>query len=166
MSADAESRTAYIGSALTVLALWVPGRSRTKGSLRPAGRPGQRVRLIEDHSHSKPWRETIQRALVREVRDRYGEGWTPIAHPVLVDAVFHFARLGPTAQTMAYPCVNAGIYANGDEDKLRRNVLDALEGAGVLADDCWVVGSVTGGPRKMWADERGPGVQITVRKAS
>lgn len=165
MSVDIGSRTAYVDSGRTVLALWVPGRSRTKGSLKPVGRPGGRVRLIEDHPHSKPWRETVQRALVREVRDRYGQPWTPLAVPVLVDAVFHFERLGPTAQTMPYPCVNAGIYANGDEDKLRRNVLDALEGAGVLADDCWVVGSVTAGPRKVWASEHGPGVQITVQEA-
>lgn len=165
VSTDIESRTAYVDSARTVLALWVPGRSRTKGSLKPISRPGQRVRLIEDHRHSAPWREAIRRALVKEVLARYGRGWVPIAYPVLVDTIFHFERLGPVAQTMAYPCVNAGVNANGDEDKLRRNVLDALEGSGVLANDCWVVGSVTAGPRKVWAGEYGAGVQITVQEA-
>lgn len=161
MSVDIESRTAYVDSGRTVLALWVPGRPRTKGSLKHVGRG----RIVEDHRHSKPWREAIQRACVAEVRRRCGDWWQPVARPVLVDAVFHFERLGALAQTMPYPCVNAGIYACGDEDKLRRNVLDALEGAGVLADDCWVVGSVTTGPRKVWASEYGPGVQITVQEA-
>jgi hypothetical protein len=146
------------------LSLWVQGHPRTKGSLKCMGKRGKiKHLLVEDHPLSAPWRTRMNNAIVREVRAAYPGRWTPYAGPVLVDAVFYFERIGPTALVSPWPTINSGVNANGDEDKLRRNVLDALEGSGLISDDCNVIGNVTAGPRKRWAAPGLPaGVQIEV----
>lgn len=151
-----------------ILSLYVQGRPRTKGSMKCIGKRGKNPhQLIEDHPHSAPWRKLVQRQIVRHVRaETLGAKWEPFSGPVLVDTIFYFERLGPSAQLLAYPTVNAGENANGDEDKLRRNILDALEASGLISNDCMVVGHCTAGVTKRWAPKNlPPGVQITVRAA-
>lgn len=144
------------------VALFVPGRPRTKGSLKPlhikAG-PGKcRVTLVESGEHAVMWK----REMIRGIRDAVLCTRWPDA--VLVDLIFLFER-SHTQAGMLWPVAKDGIYAHGDEDKLRRNALDALTQSGLILDDSLVVG---GGTLKRFADiETGEqqGVVITVRHA-
>ena len=128
--------------------IWIPGRPRTKGSLKVITPRGQRPRLIEDHKHSKPWRVRMTNA-IRDADTSFAE---PYAGPVAVGATFVFERHGATAKTLAYPTLNAGVNACGDLDKLLRNLLDALQDAAVIVDDAQVC-SV--GTSKSWGGEAG-----------
>lgn len=93
----------------------------------------------------------------------------PYAGPVEVFAFFRFEQERSVAaktagavvpsQDMAWPTAPA----IGDEDKLRRSVLDALTQSHLLADDALVVG---GGNYKRWTVGGEPsGVAILVRTA-
>jgi len=145
------------------LSLFVQGRPRTKGSMKCLGartKGGKHV-LVEDHATSKPWRLRMTNEIVREVqRAGLAPGWQSYSGALHVIADFRYERLGPSAQLLAYPTVNAGIYANGDIDKLLRNLLDAMQGSGLVTDDCQVVKLESS---KRWAAEDMPaGVQIDV----
>ncbi len=119
--------------------LFIPGRPRTKGSLKAImPRGSRRPVLVEDHAHSKPWRMLVKRTQWQQMPHlRLAD---PYAGPVRVELGFYFAQTGPAAQRLNWPTLNAGVNANGDLDKLERNVLDALQDARLLADDCLVVG--------------------------
>ncbi len=147
--------------------LWVQGRPRTKGSLKCLGSSAvSKHVLVEDHKLSKPWRNTMTnavRALIAEyMRDSGPLSWEPYAGAVEVRLTFFFEReigvsgnVVPSSQS-AYP------YAMtiGDLDKLDRNVLDALVGGGLIADDRYVCRIVSD---KRWAAKGNPGgVQIHV----
>lgn len=135
---------------------FVPGRPRTKGSLKPQQVRGGggvltgRVRLV-DTPQSKRWRRTV----AKHVK---ALGWAPIEGPCVVEAIFWFdpAEVGLDPLTLGpddYP-THEHI---GDLDKLMRNVLDALQvddtgegnGAEVFADDRQVV--AFGESCKRWA---------------
>lgn len=135
----------------------VRGRPRSKGSLKVITPRGKKPRLIEDLKHSVPWRQRMMTAMRDQDTARGITFQAPHEGPVQVVATFLFERRGATALASPYPTVNAGINANGDLDKLLRNLLDALQGAGVIKDDCQVVSIVT---RKGWAPEAG--VEVTV----
>jgi Holliday junction resolvase RusA-like endonuclease len=144
---------------------FVAGRPRTKGSLKPihvkAG-PGRcRVSLVEDHKLSEPWKMEMILAIVAQcgmVDSKRG-----YAGPVEVCCAFYFER---------EPSVNGGLKPTsatdwpiaiswGDLDKLQRNLLDALQQSGLIADDSQVVRIVS---EKAWADEsQRPGVWCEVR---
>lgn len=132
----------------------VTGRPRTKGSLIPTHRkvgPGAcKVGLREDGEYSVAWKNTMINAVRRQCAiARY-------AGPVVVDTFFRFEResedldvLWPTGRQY------------GDEDKLRRNALDALTQSGLILDDSLVIGGRTF-KRFPIEDERA-GVVISVR---
>lgn len=139
---------------------FVPGRSRTKGSLRPIVDWARRtVRLIEDHPHSAPWRKTVIRRATRFIKAH------PYTGPVRVDLVFVFEReigkngdVWPSHDTPFPTALDIG-----DLDKLERNILDAIgrqrkSGPGIIDDDRWVSSMAS---RKRW----GPtcGVWIVIR---
>lgn len=114
------------------------GRPRTKGSLAPVHTklgPGRcKVALTEDGKYSVPWK----RAMIKAVRaqcavERY-------AGPVVVDCFFRFDRLCSTDPALDWPTREGGEFGHGDEDKLRRNVLDALVQAGLILDDSLSIG--------------------------
>lgn len=121
--------------------VWVSGRPRTKGSLGPghirgtAGRPCK-VWLKESGEYSVVWKKVMIAAIRGEVMC---SRW-PL--PVRVDTFFRFERLSLSEARGedAWPVRQTGEYAHGDEDKLRRNALDALTQSALLADDCQVVG--------------------------
>lgn len=117
----------------------IHGRPRTKGSLRPvhvkAG-PGRcRVSLTEDGQHSKPWKEHMIRAL---------QGAYPMTRwggAVIVETFFRFERLASEERRGdPWPVQPPGPTAQGDWDKLTRNVGDALTQSGLIKDDCLVIG--------------------------
>jgi Holliday junction resolvase RusA-like endonuclease len=142
----------------TLLAAYhVSGRPRTKGSLKVITPRGQKPRLIEDHKHSKPWRQRMVRTMRDQDTERGITFMAPHAGPVEVRATFTFERHGVTAKQLTWPTVNGGVNAVGDLDKLLRNLLDALTDAAILADDSQVCAVTT---RKVWGPEAGLDVVI------
>lgn len=147
-----------------LLRVFVPGRPRTKGSLKPilVRGAGGRVRasLTENNPESTAWKKTMMRALAAQ--------WRGLPHngPVEVHAFFRFQQQ-PAVGGGAVPS-QAGEWptavAIGDVDKLWRNVLDALTQAHVLADDSLVIGGM---PYKRWCRPgEKPGVLIVVTAAN
>lgn len=140
--------------------VWVPGRARTKGSLKPmhirlgAGRC--KVGLREDGEYSVPWKKTMIKAIQAQVGGLC-QRW-PDA--VEVHSFFRFDFVSAGSQE-ADPWPVGRQY--GDEDKLRRNLLDALTQSALLADDSQVVG----GPNwKRWTQPgEDAGVWIVVMPA-
>lgn len=123
----------------TLLAdFFVVGRSRSKGSLKVITPRGKKPILIEDHAHSKPWRTRMVNEIKKSVPGVARLDHVPYPGPVAVYACFVFERTGETALASAHPTVNAGVNANGDLDKLARNLLDALKDAKVIKDDSLV----------------------------
>lgn len=118
----------YVPPPSTSLEVWVPGRPKTKGSMRVVN--GRKGVLTESVEGSKRWRELMRYATVEAMkRDlvRVGGGasrW-PLTGPVGVGLAF------------GMPVLSTGGRA-GDLDKLARNVLDALTDAGVYGDDVQV----------------------------
>lgn len=139
----------------------VIGRPRTKGSLVPEHKkiaPGKcRVTLKESGEYSVPWKNEMIRAIRNQCTvNRY-------PHAVVVDTFFRFERLCLPDQAMPWPTREKGEYAHGDEDKLRRNALDALTQSGLIFDDALVIG---GRPYKRWCrNGEKPGVIIKARPA-
>lgn len=143
------------------------GRPRTKGSMVPlhskAG-PGKcKVTLKESGEYSVAWKRTMIRAIKEQC------AVVRCTQPVRVDTFFRFDRLCLPDQSMTWPTRSSGEFAHGDEDKLRRNALDALTQSGLILDDALVVGGQTW---KRWAqfDEstgaaEGCGVTIVVSLA-
>lgn len=111
----------------------VAGRPRTKGSMKVITPRGRKPIMVEDHAHSEPWRKRIKAAILTQCSGVTFPG------PVSVGATFVFERLGPSAQILGWPVVNAGVNASGDLDKLIRNLLDSMQDAGMIKDDCMVV---------------------------
>jgi Holliday junction resolvase RusA-like endonuclease len=161
--------------------LFVPGRPRTKGSMKPVHikmGPGRcRVSLTESGEHSIAWKTTMIKAI------RSSCLCTAWPGAVVVDTFFRFdasagqerkrtslltsaetlgAELSPGTSDL-WPVESAGAYAHGDEDKLRRNVLDALTQSGLIADDCLVVGGST--LKRFTTSGEEQGVVIDVRPA-
>ena len=128
----------------------VGGRPRTKGSLKVITPRGRRPILTEDHAYSKPWRKAIKVAIQQQIPDVLRADHVPIGKPIAVCAWFFFERLGPSARLLDFPVVNAGVNANGDLDKLLRNLLDAMKDARLIADDSLIV-DITA--YKRWVDE-------------
>jgi hypothetical protein len=156
--------------------LFVAGRPRTKGSLKPIhirggkGRPC-RVSLTEDHEQATVWKKTMIAAIAPLARVPRRPQWDwPYAAPVEVHAFYRFER--EQSQTMAARAAAGDVPVPshdtdwptamdiGDEDKLRRNLLDALVQSRLLADDRLVVGGMN---YKRWClPSEQPGVAFVV----
>ena len=131
------------------------GRPRTKGSMKVITPRGRKPIMVEDHAHSEPWRKMIRAAILKQCPEvQFGD------RAVKVTAWFLFAQIGPTAQRLRWPVVNAGVNANGDIDKLTRNLLDAMKDAKLIDDDCYVIGLEV---YKSWAaEDQPPGITARV----
>lgn len=115
---------------------------------------GRKPIMVEDHAHSEPWRKRIKAAIQSQCPG------IVFAGPVWVGATFLFEKLGPSAQVLNWPVVNAGANASGDLDKLTRNLLDAMQDAGLITDDCMVVELKV---IKLWSTEYvKPGIVVAV----
>lgn len=157
-----------------LLSLWVAGRPRPKGSLKPVGNRYRKgpVRLIEGGAEIDAWmttmRNTIQSAVSEPcAEDAPGAVWlksvgqwrrliaAPYQGPVAVQAVFAFERRYATEAGAPYPTNPI----HGDLDKLCRALGDALQQAGVIRDDNQIVHWWAG---KAWSTG-GAGVSFDVR---
>lgn len=134
----------------------MPGRARTKGSLKPIISRGARgkltVNLIEQTEHSKPWKLTMIAVIRHEIP---GLAFHTYAGPVEVRAEFIFEREyetrgGVTGTKLRDSSAGAWPISIiwGDLDKFERNLLDALTQSGLIEDDRLVVAMQT---RKRWA---------------
>lgn len=141
---------------------FVTGRPRTKGSLKVITPRGRKPILVEDHEHSKPWRIRMVNEIRMRVPGVARVDHAPYAGAVSVYACFYFEQTGDTALASLWPVVNGGVNANGDLDKLLRNLLDALKDARVIKDDSLVCEI---NARMRWVSEFEPrsGVQCLVR---
>jgi Holliday junction resolvase RusA-like endonuclease len=143
------------------VAVFCPGRPRTKGSLKPVhvkmGAGRCRVSLTESGEYATAWKQAMIAAIRAACECVRWPG------SVRVDTFFRFERLCVPDQEMPWPTREKGEYAHGDEDKLRRNALDALTQSGLILDDALVIG---GEVWKRWVrDEELPGVLIVVTPA-
>lgn len=144
----------------TSVRIEVIGRPRTKGSLVPVHvkvAPGRcKVTLRESGEYSVAWKDDMIRAVRAQCEVKRFEG------AVVVDTFFRFEKLCEPDQTMPWPTRAAGEFAHGDEDKLRRNALDALTQSGLILDDALVIGGLN---FKGWCvnASQKPGVMISVR---
>lgn len=106
----------------------VTGRPRPQGS--KTSRAG---RVLDANPQSRRWRDIV----VAEARAQMAnQGLQRIVGPVRVEATFRFLR--PTTAVglrAAWPFTTA----TPDLDKLTRAVLDGLQQAGVIRNDCQVV---------------------------
>ncbi len=155
---ESDDRSSLLDLADGRVTIDVTGRPRTKGSLAPVHvrvGPGKcRVTLKESGEYSEAWKKEMIRAIRQACVIRR------VALPVVVDTFFRFEKLCLPDETLAWPTREKGTYAHGDEDKLRRNALDALTQSGLILDDALVIG---GRSFKRWTrtGER-PGVLIVV----
>lgn len=125
------------------LRIVIPGRAAPKGSLKCVGGRG-RHQLVEDNARAKGWRETVsgwvRRTWPADQRAAKGQ-------PVGAEITFTLDRpkghygTGRNARTVKPTWIDAlpTSHATGDVDKLLRLVLDALQDADLLHDDCAVV---------------------------
>lgn len=115
------------------------GKPATKGSLKPVRlRNSRRIRLIEDHESSQPWRETVKYAALSAIRASrlHAAPFTRLEGPVEADVIFCFDKPKSAPKTrLIWPITRS----SGDIDKLLRNVFDALVDAGAIADDSQIV---------------------------
>ncbi len=148
---------------MTLADFEVHGRPRTKGSLKVITPRGRRPILAEDHAHSAPWRKRIKVAIQTKYPETLQIGHVPITVPIMVSAQFWFEREGPSARHLGWPVVNAGVNANGDLDKLLRNLLDAMKDARLIADDSLVVSITTS--KKWTRPDQLPGIDVWVSEA-
>lgn len=117
---------------------------------------GRKPIMVEDHAHSEPWRKAIKKAILAQRVEIF-------VGPISVQADFAFAQVGPSSALLSWPTLNAGVNAHGDLDKLARNLLDAMQDAKLITDDCMVV-SLNVNKRWAFAGEA-PGIYVEVMDA-
>lgn len=155
---------------IEIVRFFVPGRARTKGSLRPElsrGKGGRMVvRLIESGEGAVPWKNRMIKT-IREVKGiapvKAGNKVTgfdpePYAGAVEIECLFRFERneSWPSHDTPHPTSIDIG-----DWDKLLRNLLDAFTQSGLIKDDSLVIGSA--GTYKRWCrNGELPGVDVRV----
>jgi len=141
-----------------VLALFIPGHPRPKGSMQAqmvrdgAGRLTGKVRMVESSPESSSWRRTMALAMHREVVrlgvvDGDSEDSRLLGGPCVVSCTFWFDYPSQAARGTRWP-THKHV---GDIDKLLRNVLDAMTDARVYADDRQVVSVVE--TLKLWVPD-------------
>jgi Holliday junction resolvase RusA-like endonuclease len=130
-----------------LLSIRVLGTPRPKGSMRHVGNG----RMIEQLAGSGDWRQDVITTAHVKILGRDG---FPYAGPVVVDIVLEFR---PPKKPGIYPHTRS----SGDIDKHARNILDALQDAGVIKDDAAVVNLRVA---KRWAADA-PGARITLYPA-
>lgn len=115
---------------MTPVRLWVPGTPRPKGSLRHVGKG----RMVENHEHSGDWRAMVAYAARQELIDLENLGNPPGAYLGAVRVTVQLRFAPPKSWRGGFPTSRA----TGDVDKHARNILDALQDAGVFKDDAQV----------------------------
>lgn len=121
----------------------VPGRPAPKGSLKCVGRNGSH-QLVEDNARTKPWR-TVVGSWAGRVVDKAGKREAiGVEITSTIPRPYNQFGTGINAATLKDSAPPYPISTRtGDVDKLARLVLDALQDAGLLANDAQVVECTT-----------------------
>lgn len=121
---------------------FVPGRAKTKGSLRHRGGG----RMEEAVIGSKDWRRMMCERMKSNWRTGEGGVRDAVSGGVAVSATF------------SLPCARGSAslitQGSGDIDKLLRNLLDAMQDAGVIVNDAQVVRVIS--EKRIAVDTSGP----------
>lgn len=127
------------------------------------GRGGKLVvHLVESGEYAVPWKRQMIRAIREQCFSGEAVGVVPYCDAVEVRAVFVYARPEKGMSVdLPYPTLADGIYAQGDLDKLLRNLLDALTQSNLIRDDSLVCRIISD---KRWSvgTEDPPGVECEV----
>jgi hypothetical protein len=132
--------------------LWIPGRARPKGSLKPQGnRYGGKVVLVDDSVEATNWLRTVRNAVqvaISEPCDRGDQGakwlssvnqWRRLAPGYAPCAVAVAVELIVLCLPMPSELEDAEPFpthiTHGDTDKLQRAVGDGLEQGGLIKND-------------------------------
>jgi len=135
--------------------IWVPGLSKPAGSKRGFfNKKTERVIIVDDCKASRPWKTDVK-MFAKEVY-----GGAPILGPVKVIMVFYMQRPkghrdkrgGIKHSAPTYPITRPDVL------KLARACEDALTGT-IYHDDSQIVIECLS---KIYEDQRGPGVAITI----
>ena len=126
----------------------VSGRPRPQGS-----KTSRNGRVLDANSRSRPWRDVVVAGAAQAMAATQS---APFLGAVHVDVLFRFAKPSTTSGARAHLPFTSGT---PDVDKLLRAVLDALQIAGVIRNDCQVV-RVLG--EKVYAASNAEGVEVTV----
>lgn len=130
---------------MKLITVFIPGAAKTKGSMKHVGNGN----MVESVAGSTAWKR-IMTGLLRSAYQRAYSA--PYAGPCTVVADVY---LDCTAERL----IEEG---SGDTDKLMRNVMDALQQAGVYLNDAQVVDERL----RKWAwprpEHEGQGVSVTV----
>lgn len=134
---------------------WVGGKPRPKGSMK-CNR--DRNHTLREQVDNKAWR----RAVVKAARAQLPPGWVPYAGPMIVTISAFFEReRGVGGQVMpSHGTVCPVASQFGDVDKLSRLVNDALQDAGLIDNDRFVVRCLVN--KEFAGDGAPPGAQISV----
>ena len=111
---------------MPTLRINVLGKPAPKGSMKSYGRG----RMVNALPTTKPWGDAI---IVEAARARDLAGWEMLLGPVSVHCVAIVPR--PKSVTREFPITRS----SGDNDKLARNLMDALVSAGIMHDDSQVI---------------------------
>lgn len=104
------------------LTITVHGQPKPKGSMRHVGKG----RMVEQLDGSPPWREAVKHAARGVVRFM-----APLDGPLAIDLIVTVRKPPSAPKRRRWPATQS----SGDIDKHLRNVLDALDDAGVMTDD-------------------------------
>lgn len=125
-----------------ILNLTIDGKPRPKGSMKClGGAPGKRHVMREEVEQSTPWKLHM----IREIRAHFHivpekrgnlivgwRNWTPYEGPIEVLVSYSFwPEVGRESHSGDWPIASD----MGDLDKLCRNLGDALEQSGLIAND-------------------------------
>lgn len=122
----------------------IPGNPAPKGSLKCVGGPkGRGHRLVEDNARTAPWRKKIADGLRHHwPTNARADDRQPVGAEITltIDRPANHYGTGRNATVLKPSAPRWPVGHNtGDIDKHARLVLDALQDAGVLPDDCIVV---------------------------
>jgi Holliday junction resolvase RusA-like endonuclease len=140
-----------------LLRTYVPGRPRSKGSLKVFCTRGRdhKVRVEEQVADSSKWREKVAAQVQRESRALYGRD-LKIEVPLELRVTYFFRREDEDQPTLPRPTA----ITVGDLDKLDRNIGDALTSSGLIKDDKYIVRIMS---EKRWGVQAG--AQILLMQA-
>lgn len=142
------------------LNVWVAGKPRPKGSWRAIKGKHGKVVMLPSNPDAKVWEKRVQDA-ASAIYHAEGER-APMAGEIFVNARFYISR--PKSHYRASGELKPIIRelgpitrGTGDVDKLPRAILDALQKAGVFADDSQVTDLIS---RKRWANTGGVAIYV------
>lgn len=133
-----------------LLRTYVPGRPRSKGSLKIWCTRGRdhKVRVEEQVAESSKWRKRVAANVQHDAILAYGPKPLKLEIPLELRVVYFFRREDEDQPQLPRPTA----MTVGDLDKLDRNIGDALTSSGLIKDDKYIVRIMS---EKRWGTQAG-----------